>query len=187
MENNKKNNKKKGFTLIEVLVALFVFIVTITAATGSFASLMSANKKIKEIQKSTEDAQFVMNLIAKTIRTSRIKTADSGGHPVSAIEVYDYSQKKCIAYKIIDNKEMKYGTIAPSIPDNFDSCDFSSIVFFDIVNSDVSGGFIIEKDSPFDIISVVLQVCSAGMSSCDASSPQTVKIQTSVSVRKETI
>lgn len=95
MKNKKINlsDKKQGFTLVEVIVAMFVFVLVMTSASVTFARAFEAYQDAKDIQKNMEDAQYAMNIMAKTFRTSSVV-----GFSDYTVEVYDYSQEKCFTY-----------------------------------------------------------------------------------------
>ncbi|PJA87728.1 MAG: hypothetical protein CO140_02745, partial [Candidatus Moranbacteria bacterium CG_4_9_14_3_um_filter_40_7] len=60
----------KGFTLIEMMIAIFIFSLMMIAVTEIFSSSFGGYGNARNIQKDLEDAQFVMGQIAKTLRTS---------------------------------------------------------------------------------------------------------------------
>ncbi|MFA6974146.1 MAG: prepilin-type N-terminal cleavage/methylation domain-containing protein [Parcubacteria group bacterium] len=104
-----KNKNYKAFSLVEVLMATFVFSVIMVGVAGAFSSSVFSYKSGKNIQQNLEQAQFAMNLMTKTIRTSSIvRCYDGSGWTVpvgtcpagiyDGIMVYDYSQAKCIQY-----------------------------------------------------------------------------------------
>lgn len=63
----KKTNQ--GFSLIEVLVALSLFIIVLTMAVGSLLVLISANAKAQNIQAAVGNVQFALDSMAREIRT----------------------------------------------------------------------------------------------------------------------
>lgn len=91
----KKEENKKGFTLIEVLVSMFVFAIVMLATISIFAQIMSNYRYTRETQRALEDAQFAMNRIAKVLRTSTVVSSST-----SQIIAYDYSQGKCVRYAL---------------------------------------------------------------------------------------
>lgn len=95
---NKENLTKKGFTLLEILVAMFIFALVVTTASLVFEKSVKGYQAAKAIQKNMESAQEAMNFLAKSLRTSSVvKYNDSDSSP--HIRVYDYSQQKCIRYE----------------------------------------------------------------------------------------
>ena len=94
---------KPGFTLIEVIMAMFIFTVMMTAISGVLVSFIKANKYARAIQQDLEDAEYAMNIIAKTLRTSSIFDTAVNLNNKDIIDIYDYSQGKCIRYRFSGN------------------------------------------------------------------------------------
>lgn len=92
---------RSGFTLVEVLVAVFIFALMMTTISGVFAKVVRAHRDAKVIQKSLESAQYAMNLMVKTLRTSSIVDFDESSP--NKIRVYDYSQQKCVEYEFSED------------------------------------------------------------------------------------
>jgi prepilin-type N-terminal cleavage/methylation domain-containing protein len=105
----KKNKKtKKGFSLVETLVAVAIFSLAAVMFAGSFASFLKNSIAAKEAQRNAESAQYVINLMAKTIRTSAVAapTPTAGSTTVfTKLRVLDFSQtdptKNCIEYDYV--------------------------------------------------------------------------------------
>ncbi|MFA6383109.1 MAG: prepilin-type N-terminal cleavage/methylation domain-containing protein [Parcubacteria group bacterium] len=96
MKNKTKN--KNGFSLIEMLIATFIFSVIMVGVAGAFSRSVFGYRSGKTVQKDLEQGEYGMNLMAKTIRTSSVIIPASSSS-VQTIVVYDYSQSKCIAYQ----------------------------------------------------------------------------------------
>ncbi len=60
--------RKRGFTLIEVVVAVFIFIVTVVIAGGTFVSALSLQRRALNLKKVEEDGRFILELMAREIR-----------------------------------------------------------------------------------------------------------------------
>lgn len=93
MKNNIKKINKRGFTLVEVIVAIGMFVIIISASSGIFARLFKSYKGAKNVSENMKNAQFAMNLMSKTFRTSSVKYETA-----NVLVVYDYSQSACIRY-----------------------------------------------------------------------------------------
>lgn len=85
----------KGFTLIELLVAMAVFSLVMTVAARAFVAGFGTYRNARIMQKNLEAVQFVMNTMAKELRTSTIKSTTPG----PGIIFYDHSQGRCIRYE----------------------------------------------------------------------------------------
>jgi Tfp pilus assembly protein PilV len=184
----KKNRKtclvsKVGFTLIEVMVSIFVFVLIMIGTSRIFASSISSYRNAKAIQRDLENAQYAMNLMAKTIRTSSVINSSSG-----SIDIYDYSQGKCIRYALSGNV-MKSGSSVPLTPGNKNTCSFS-------VSGDLTSGasvesaiFSVTKSSKPPVtanptvgkVTISMKICAN--SGCSGSEKDTFQIQSSASLR----
>lgn len=60
---------KRGFSLIELLVSLSLFIIVLTMAVGSLLVLINANAKAQNIQSAVSNVQFALDSMAREIRT----------------------------------------------------------------------------------------------------------------------
>ena len=95
---------------MEVLIATFIFSIIMIAVTSYFVSVTAANQNSKRLQQNLEDVRFVMNRIAKVLRTSVvIATSNSTS---SEIRVFDYSQKRCLRYRFEGNSVVEYSSVS---------------------------------------------------------------------------
>lgn len=107
----------KGFTLIEVMIALFVFLIITLAMAQTFTQSFSGYKHAKALQRDLENAQFALNLIAKELRTSTV-TSFSASHVV----FYDYSQSICFDYEFSSNQLFVAKKVIGTLTDPFTDC-----------------------------------------------------------------
>jgi prepilin-type N-terminal cleavage/methylation domain-containing protein len=165
---NKKTNKniktasKKGFSLVEVLMAIFIFSLLVTMVSGSFASFFKVYLSQKKSQNDLENAQYALNLMEKTIRTSVVKTdnmpsgnLDFANIDNKRIKLFDNSQNKCIVYIFSQNAikvSTKYGAGVTSIddcgdftggysaPDDLTSADIYNVSVYGNVSTGTKAG-----------------------------------------------
>jgi Tfp pilus assembly protein PilW len=64
--------KSKGLSLLEVMVSMGVFSLMMVSVAGIFSSSIASYRFNKVIERDLENAQFVMNDIAKQLRTSTV-------------------------------------------------------------------------------------------------------------------
>lgn len=64
--------RSRGFGIVEFLVAAAVFSIIVTAAGGIFVQILKIQRRGLSAQKIQENAQFVLETIAKEIRVSQI-------------------------------------------------------------------------------------------------------------------
>jgi type II secretory pathway pseudopilin PulG len=114
---------------MEMLVAMFVFSVVMFASTSAFSKFILFQKNSKAIQQNIEDARFTMELMAKTLRTSSIMASTA-----TSISVYDYSQEKCITYRL-NGPKIEKGSVSPATPGDKDTCNFGTITFLPMINN----------------------------------------------------
>jgi prepilin-type N-terminal cleavage/methylation domain-containing protein len=68
----------RGFSLIEVLVALSIFAVVVTMAVGSLLVLMDANSKAQNTQQSINNVSFALDAMVRDIRTGYFYYCSNG-------------------------------------------------------------------------------------------------------------
>jgi Tfp pilus assembly protein PilV len=95
IESMKCTQKKlKGLSLLEVMVSMGIFSMMMVAIAGIFGSSIQSSRANRNIEHDLENAQFVMNDIAKQLRTSTIVSWTA-----ASVRFYDYSQGRCIEYR----------------------------------------------------------------------------------------
>ncbi len=67
----------QGFTIIETLIAVFVFSVIMIAVGGIFTQVLSLQRRGAGAQKVQEDTMYALELMAREIRVSMIPSAES--------------------------------------------------------------------------------------------------------------
>lgn len=116
-----KKITKKGFSLIEILVAVFIFTLTMVLLTGTFSGFLKNYATEKRLQRDIENAQHSINIMAKSIRESAVVSTAS-----FPLNTYNYAEDKCVQYRFNSNK-IQLGTIVPTTSGDPSSCVFGSI------------------------------------------------------------
>jgi prepilin-type N-terminal cleavage/methylation domain-containing protein len=78
------NNKQKGFTLVELMVALTLFVVVVMAAVSSLFSVNNASRKVQAMRSVLDNLNFAMESMSRTIRTGNLVVCggtQNGGYP----------------------------------------------------------------------------------------------------------
>ena len=75
----------QGFSLIELLVAATVFTFIAAGVSGLFVSALNLQRRAASIQRVEENAQFVMESIAREVRVSSVTSGDTDCAPVDPI------------------------------------------------------------------------------------------------------
>lgn len=86
---------------MEMIVALFIFVLIITTIVAVFVSSYRSQNYSQDVQESLENIRVSMEAMAKNIRTSNLDYPVSSGsvNETDDIYIYDYSQGKCIGYR----------------------------------------------------------------------------------------
>jgi prepilin-type N-terminal cleavage/methylation domain-containing protein len=193
MEFKMKN--KKGYTLVEVLVAIFIFVMIMSSAVYFFTSSIFSYKNTKAVQQDLQNAQYAMNLIAKTLRTSSLS-----GETVSMfkqirpnLRMFDYSQNKCIEYRINFASSGKITSASASpgalVTDYVDWCKTAVLGQQQTMTTGYVEGMFMSTASgvapgPVNIVgisTIYLKVCP--QSGCTGNPNDEVHIQSSLSLR----
>lgn len=106
----------RGFTLIEVVVSVFVFLVIMMSVSQTFTTAFHGYSLAKTAQKELETAQFAVNTMAKILRDSSI-VSSSGSQ--TTVRFYEHAQGKCFEYKINATNntiEMKSDSVSGTAP-----------------------------------------------------------------------
>ncbi len=67
---SKKNND--GFTLLEITVAMGVFVILFTLTLGIYSATLKTERRAIQMSKLQKEAQLIMEVLAKKIRTNKI-------------------------------------------------------------------------------------------------------------------
>ncbi|HRZ95576.1 MAG TPA: prepilin-type N-terminal cleavage/methylation domain-containing protein [Candidatus Moranbacteria bacterium] len=87
--------KNKGFSLIEMLVSIFISTLIMLSVTASFASAFKAQKKAREVQRGIEEAKGALEYMAKIIRMSSNVQETS---EVDGVSMYSKSLTQCVRF-----------------------------------------------------------------------------------------
>lgn len=116
-EKNNRNcihtSNRQGFTLIEMLIAMLIFSMTATMVLGAYFDVFQSKRRTRAVQQDIEDARYAMELMAKTIRMSSVFVDDEDAN---SIEIYDYSQGKCLKYLLVDGVLMVQEGVENELP-----------------------------------------------------------------------
>lgn len=186
----KKQITKQGFSLVEVIISVFIFSLAMVLLTGSFASFFKNYANQKKLQKNFENAQYVTNLMAKTIRTSHILNS-SGTFSLrnNNLNIYDYSQGKCISYRLAERSLGHYALQGierdPATAGDPNSCSFPNGEFSDLTSGIINNVYVVvyptnATTDPIELGKVTMSVFVESEGQNFAEMP----IQVSVSLRQ---
>ncbi len=106
MIGNKITKNNLGFTLVELLVSVALFAITIAAASSLFSTAAKAQRRSFENQKVLDNGRYVLETIGKAVRMGEIKTVASGNtlqicHPVKGNTDEATCKTSTTGYKLI--------------------------------------------------------------------------------------
>lgn len=141
---------KKGFSLLEMLIAMFIFVLIILASVSVFAAINKSRRDIKSKQQNIETASAAMELMAKSIRMNTAARNVGTGR----MEFYNAQSGRCTRYDFnASTKILRYSTATPEEEGTppvtiFESCIDGSVPYGSYVNL-VSTGL---QDVRFDVV-----------------------------------
>ncbi|MFC1645009.1 type II secretion system protein J [Patescibacteria group bacterium] len=178
-----QNKKEKGFTLIEVLVAMFIFTMMMMATILAFSNLFQSYRQSKNIQEDIDNSQFAMNLMMKSLRTSSV--IDGGDSGISnEVTIFDYSQKKCITYGFYNQDGRSFLGMTSASSEDLGECESegSGDSMKAMTTGDVTGKFWwVKSDGDTNVVGSVTALVHVN------SDVGGVDIQSSVSLRDYTV
>jgi len=184
-----KNAGKKGFSLVEMLVAMMISSLIILTVVAAFASAFRARENAGNIQRNIEDAKTAMEYMAKVMRMSSNLKAESnleGGF--EKVSMYSKSLNKCIEFSFDSTKgvvkELKCDPVDTENPCSLgvvaegSDCYSSPGESVEITNGNLKNvQFYLKKDEDqhkIRLVTIKMEIEQGGQSS---------NLQTSVSLR----
>lgn len=178
---------KRGFTLLELLISVFIFSLVMVIVTSLFTRIVAFNKRSRSIQQNMEDVRFAMELMAKTVRTSSVVSCNNFNHPIcnaqeSSIEVYDYSQNKCIRF-YLKSKRIRMDSAATDRANCRSGVTLTGIDLVDnfVMNLDFRATKTDNASSQVGKVTISAEVCSTA--SCTGVENDRANLETTLSLR----
>lgn len=183
---------KKGTSFIEIIIAVFIFSLLMTVVSMIFLSIFSGYKNAKVIQADLENAQYAINLMSKSLRTSSIVSCDgnsscSPNSSYSGVRIYDYSQRKCISYVFRNNTIEHSSASAPanSVDPKTWCLNYSLPSYNKLISNNNTRGLFYATQSVSGSgvgrITISTEICAT--TNCSGSEKDKVRIQSTVSLR----
>lgn len=196
-KKSKSNQKKsfvfrKGMSFVEAILSIFIFSLIMLAVTTIFTGSFKGYKKSEKMAKNIENAQYAMNLMAKTLRTSSILDCSPtacGASPVEATEIrfFDHSQPLCGKYVFANGKVMAYRSDA-TITDSASCVTTTNFTGQDMLNVYAPGKFrvvgsatVSPTDKRMGKVTIQMEVCSNA--NCTGINNDKAFLQTTSSLR----
>lgn len=74
----KKINYKNGFTLIELMVSVSIFVIVVMISMGAIFTVVDANKKAQTLKSVMNNLNFALETMTRTIKTGTMPASVSG-------------------------------------------------------------------------------------------------------------
>lgn len=96
----------RGFTLIEMIVSLSLFISVMTVAASSMLSIIDANRKSQATNTAVDNLNFVIEDMSRSLRTGKAWVVQDGGKRISFIP-QGKTSAETVAYFLDSSKQVK--------------------------------------------------------------------------------
>lgn len=104
-----EKNKNQGFTLIEVMVSMSIFVMVVGMAVGTVIAMVDANAKAQNMQQAATNLSFALDSMSREIRTGTyyygINSNSDGSNVVSAKNSNTRDCNGCTAMSFIEAGE----------------------------------------------------------------------------------
>ncbi len=118
MKTERTVKNRKGVSLIEILVTMFIFTLIMTSSIAAFSTFFKTRKTTREIQRGLEESRAALETMAKNIRmSSKLAAFNADGSamicsPVTGCEctriiMFNNTQKQCIVYEFSGSPDYK--------------------------------------------------------------------------------
>ena len=87
---NAKKLKCKGFTLIEILVSITIFVLVVAATIGIFVSSLQGKERVNQLKEIEDNARYIMEMVSREMRMGSVN-ADEANTADSEIDFIDSS------------------------------------------------------------------------------------------------
>lgn len=180
-----KTNLKRGFTLIEIMVASSIFVIIIMLSSGSILTIFDANQKSKNLRSSMDNLNFTLESMTRAIRFGSSYHCSSSNPPTSSPRDCDDNQAGSSTFYFLDDagNQVRYtlnsGTIYRSINGSSDYALTSSDITIDKLTFRVYGSAIYP-----DLFQPQVIIVISGHVGTKAFTNSTFTLHTSISQRR---
>lgn len=128
----KMHGHKKGFSIVELLVASALFITVVSVAAGSFLSTLDSAKRARELQELSSNLDFALEDMSRNIRTAVNIDPSCGGSScefTSRLENGEYDFEYDLVSGRIEKSQQGPGVSLSDTPLTTDAIDVTSLEF----------------------------------------------------------
>ncbi len=123
--------KKRGFTLVEIIVAIGLFALIMTLAAGAYLVMININKQSQGIATGINNLSFAIDTMTRTIRTGFDYGCPSAGNDCSGGDIFSVKNSNgvTITYSLSSNSIIQQkGATSVAITDS--SVTINSLKFY---------------------------------------------------------
>ncbi len=160
-------NNKKGFTLMEIIVAMGIFVIVIGSALGIFSITVKSQRESLIRSKVEREAQLIMEVLVRKIRVSIIDYSYYGGtvtNPTDSLSVIDSDRNRVVFSRNSVDKTLtiKTNNLDPVVMNSSDVTVDSLAFYIEPTTNPFSGGNFPLKQPK---VTIVLKVGSTNLDS----------------------
>lgn len=170
-KNQIQGKSARGFTLIEVIVSIFIFSILAVLISSVFISALNMERRAYNIQQVVENVNYILEAMVKEIRMANLPPQDTDANCLSPAEEISFVNTKSEAIRYF----MDGGRIHREI-DGVDTIISSNTIEFNRFQFCIIGTAVNDNIQPRITI-------TAGIRSREAAQRETVEIQTTLSQR----
>lgn len=186
------STNKKGFTLVELMVAISIFVVVITISMGSILSVFAASQKSKTLRSVMDNMNITLESMTRTIRFGTNYHCGSSGNTALPLDCGG-SGDTSLTVKSEEGKQVTYSLVGSRIAKSVDggtnyyltSPDVTvSKLVFRVYGSSPWVGSSGGCSSPNDCLQPEVIVVVSGSVGVKASTKSTFTLETTASQRQ---
>ncbi|MEK7579593.1 MAG: prepilin-type N-terminal cleavage/methylation domain-containing protein [Patescibacteria group bacterium] len=96
--------RNKGFTLIELIVSIFLFSILVFVAGGSFVGALATQRRALNMKKVEENGRFIIELMAREIRVANPINTSNSTCPGPSVLSFQHPVNGAIEYSVSNNQ-----------------------------------------------------------------------------------
>lgn len=97
------NKKRKGFTLIEMLVSMALFSIVVVVVMGAIMTIVDSNRKARSLMTVMNNLNFTVDAVTRSFKTAQDATGVAGGSNEFSINEIDYEYTESSVNVTLDN------------------------------------------------------------------------------------
>lgn len=131
--------KQKGFTLIEIMVAVSIFLVVMTTAMGAILGIFNANRKVSSLKAVMDNLNFAVETMSREMRFGTKYHCELNANALPPFTTpQDCGAGKLVSFLSSAGQQLTYAQSGNSIVESVDGGPFVVITAPEVVIKDLS-------------------------------------------------